>query len=41
MRQAIHDFLYSDAIGLPESYGDDEISAKSDAVFAHAYRGYA
>ena len=40
MRQAIHDFLYSDATGLPETYGEDEISAKTQAVFAHVYRAY-
>jgi type I restriction enzyme, R subunit len=38
MRQAIHDFLYSDATGLPESYGDSEIDAKASAVFEHVYR---
>jgi type I restriction enzyme R subunit len=40
VRQAIHDFLYSDETGLPESYGDDEISAKTDAVFSYAYTAY-
>jgi type I restriction enzyme R subunit len=38
MRQAIHDFLYSDATGLPESYGETEIDAKANEVFAHVYR---
>jgi type I restriction enzyme R subunit len=38
MRQAIHDFLYSDATGLPETYGENEISARTEAVFAHMYR---
>jgi type I restriction enzyme R subunit len=38
MRQAIHDFLYSDATGLPESYGESEIDAKANAVFEHVYR---
>jgi type I restriction enzyme, R subunit len=41
VRQAIHDFLYSDATGLPAAYGEDEISAKTEAVFTHAYRVYA
>jgi type I restriction enzyme, R subunit len=40
VRQAILDFLYSDATGLPESYQEPEIEAKADAVFAHAYRSY-
>jgi type I restriction enzyme R subunit len=38
MRQAIHDFLYSDATGLPEIYGESEIDAKASAVFEHLYR---
>jgi len=41
MRRAIGDFLYDDATGLPERYADDEIEAKTDAVFQHAYRVYA
>jgi type I restriction enzyme R subunit len=41
VRQSIHDFLYSDDTGLPPSYGDHEITAKADQVFAHAYRAYA
>jgi type I restriction enzyme R subunit len=38
MRQAIHDFLYSDTTGLPESYDEPEIEAKAEVVFAHLYR---
>jgi type I restriction enzyme R subunit len=38
LRQAIHDFLFSDATGLPASYDDNEIAAKTEAVFAHVYR---
>jgi type I restriction enzyme R subunit len=38
MRQAIHDFLFSDATGLPASYDDNEIAAKTEEVFAHVYR---
>jgi type I restriction enzyme R subunit len=38
MRQAIHDFLYSDATGLPESYREEEIDAKTDAVYKYAYQ---
>jgi hypothetical protein len=26
---------------LPAAYGEDEISAKTEAVFTHAYRVYA
>jgi type I restriction enzyme, R subunit len=38
MRQVILDFLYSDTTGLPESYGEEEITTKTDAVYQHAYR---
>jgi len=38
MRQAIHDFLYSDITGLPESYDESDIEPKAEAVFAHMYR---
>jgi type I restriction enzyme R subunit len=38
MRQGILDFLYSDSTGLPESYGDEEITARTDAVYQFAYR---
>ena len=35
MKQTIFDFLYSDETGLPESYSENEISIKSNAVFGH------
>jgi type I restriction enzyme R subunit len=38
MRQAIHDFLYSDATGLPESYEEPEVDARAEAIFEHVYR---
>ena len=38
MRQLIHDFLYSDATGLPESYGETEIDVKAEEVFAYEFR---
>jgi type I restriction enzyme R subunit len=41
MRQTIHDFLYSDTTGLPESYSEPEIDEKSQAVFQHVFRVYA
>jgi hypothetical protein len=34
----IHDFLYSDATGLPETYGEREIDVKANAVFEYVYR---
>jgi len=35
MRTRIHDYLYDDQSGLPESFSPDEIDAKADAVLAH------
>jgi type I restriction enzyme, R subunit len=40
MRQVILDFLYSDSTGLPESYGDEEITAKTNAVYQFAYQAF-
>jgi type I restriction enzyme R subunit len=40
MRQAIHDFLYSDATGLPETYSEPEIEEKAQAVYRHVYTMY-
>lgn len=36
----IHNSLYNDAAGLPESYTEDEILQKTDVVFAHIFRVY-
>ena len=35
VKQTIYDFLFSDETGLPTSYSEDEVEAKSDTVFAH------
>ena len=41
VKVAIHDFLYSDETGLPAgTYSEADVSAMSDAVFAHVYRAY-
>ena len=41
VKVAIHDFLYSDETGLPASaYSEDDVTATSEAVFAHVYRAY-
>ena len=41
VKVAIHDFLYSDETGLPAgAYSDDDVTATSEAVFAHVYRAY-
>ncbi|MCZ7361433.1 MAG: DUF3387 domain-containing protein [Candidatus Methanoperedens sp.] len=36
----IHNCLYNDVTGLPESYTEDEISQKTEVVFAHIFRVY-
>jgi len=41
IRQSIHDYLFADATGLPESYSEDEIGLKTNAVFQHVYQVYA
>ena len=41
VRTTIRDFLYADSTGLPDSYTDQEVVEKTDAVFAWAYRAYA
>jgi type I restriction enzyme R subunit len=41
VRAAIGNFLYDDATGLPPTYERDEVEAKTEAVFQHAYRAYA
>ena len=35
VKQAIFDFLYSDETGLPTSYSEEDITAKSAMVFGH------
>ena len=41
VKVAIHDFLYSDATGLPaDAYSEDDVTATSEAVFEHIYRAY-
>ena len=41
VRKTIVDFLYSDNTGLPvESYTEDDVSAKAEAVYAHVFRAY-
>jgi type I restriction enzyme R subunit len=37
MRQAIHDFLFSDATGLPKAYSQPEIDEKTQAVYRYIY----
>ncbi|HNV70768.1 MAG TPA: hypothetical protein PKO06_13795, partial [Candidatus Ozemobacteraceae bacterium] len=40
VRQAIHDFLYSDVTGLPDAYSEAEIQSKTESVFIHIFRAY-
>lgn len=36
----IRDFLYRDATGLPETYSEDDVRDKTEAVFVHVFRAY-
>jgi type I restriction enzyme R subunit len=39
--QAIRDFLWSDATGLPvSSYTESEVTTRADAVYRHVFRAY-
>jgi type I restriction enzyme R subunit len=41
VRITIRDFLWNDATGLPiDSYTDDEVNSKSEAIFQHVYWAY-
>ncbi len=41
VRIAIHDFLYSEATGLPiSSYSEAEVGTRSESVFRHVYWAY-
>ena len=41
IRLAIHDYLWSDGTGLPvNSYDEDDINEKTDAVFQHVYQAF-
>ena len=41
VRIAIHDFLYSEATGLPvSSYSETEVGIRSESVFRHVYWAY-
>jgi len=41
VRVAIHDFLYSDATGLPaEAYSEGDVEAKTDRVYQHFFLHY-
>lgn len=41
IQQSIHDFLFSDATGLPESYSEPEVEQRTQAVYQHVFQVYA
>ncbi|NCC25702.1 MAG: hypothetical protein EOM25_10990 [Deltaproteobacteria bacterium] len=41
VRQAIHDFLWSEATGLPvDHYTEDDVQARAEEVYRHVFRVY-
>ena len=40
VKRQIFDFLFSDATGLPETYSDEEINMRTEAVYRHVYEVY-
>ncbi len=41
VRQAIHDFLWSEDTGLPvDCFAEQEVEVKAEDVFRHIYRAY-
>ncbi len=40
IKSEIHDWLWQDTTGLPESYTEEEISQKAEVVYAHMFRVY-
>ena len=41
VRQAIHDFLWSDDTGLPmDCFAEKEVAVRAENVFRHIYRAY-
>lgn len=40
IRQAIHDYLWSDETGLPEAYNDNDIAEIAEAVYRHIHWAY-
>jgi type I restriction enzyme, R subunit len=37
---AIMNFLYSDETGLPETYSEEDVRDKTEAIFVHVFRAY-
>ena len=40
VRLAIQDYLWSENTGLPEAYSEEDVQAKTEAVFVHVFRAY-
>ena len=41
VRQAIHDFLWSEDTGLPvDCFAEKDVEVKAEEVFRHIYRAY-
>jgi len=40
VRLTIHDYLWSEDTGLPETYSETEVRDKTEAVFVHVFRAY-
>ncbi|MDX9745012.1 MAG: type I restriction endonuclease subunit R [Syntrophales bacterium] len=40
VRLTIHDFLWSEQTGLPETYSEEDVRDKTEAVFVHVFRAY-
>lgn len=40
VRLTIRDYLWSDQTGLPETYLDEDVQDKTEAVFVHVFRAY-
>ena len=39
-RLTIQDYLWSEQTGLPETYSEEDVRAKTEAVFVHVFRAY-
>jgi type I restriction enzyme, R subunit len=40
VRLTIQDYLWSEQTGLPETYSEEEVRDKTEAVFVHVFRAY-
>jgi type I restriction enzyme R subunit len=40
VRLTIQDYLWNEATGLPETYSEDDVKDKTEAIFVHVFRAY-